>query len=117
MSRGLNKVMLIGNLGNDPEVRSTAKGDSVANFSLATNETFKNAKGEKVEKTQWHRIVAWRGLAEIAGKYLTKGSKVYVEGQLEYGNYEDKEGITRYTSEIVISEMTMLDSKPVAVPA
>lgn len=119
MSRGLNKVMLIGNLGSDPEIRSTANGTSVGNFSLATNETFQNAKGEKVEKVQWHRIVVWKGLADIAKKYLNKGSKVFIEGQIEYGSYEDKEGVTRYTCEIVARELTMLDAAPAreTVPA
>lgn len=113
MSRGLNKVMLIGNLGQDPEIRATADGTAVATLNLATNFTFKNTKGDRVTTTEWHRITAWRGLAEIAQKYLTKGSKLYVEGRISYGSYE-KDGITRYTVEIVATEITMLDSAPVA---
>ena len=116
MSRGLNKAMLIGNLGADPEVRTTADGTKVATLSLATNFTFKNAKGERVTTTEWHRITAWRGLAEIAEKYLKKGSKLFVEGRISYGSYE-KDGITRYTTEIVADEITMLDSAPVVETA
>lgn len=116
MSRGLNKVMLIGNLGADPEIRTTSDGTMVATLSLATNFTFKNAKGDKITQTEWHRVTAWRGLAEISQKFLNKGSKLYVEGRISYGSYE-KDGITRYTSEIVADEITMLDSAPVTQPA
>lgn len=111
MSRGLNKAMLIGNLGADPEVRSTADGTRVATLSLATNFTFKNAKGDKITQTEWHRITVWRGLAEIAEKYLKKGAKLFIEGRISYGSYTDKEGIKRYTTEIVADELTMLDSR------
>jgi single-strand DNA-binding protein len=108
--------MLIGNLGGAVESRD-ANGTPVCNFSLATNETYQNKQGQKVTDTQWHRITAWRGLAEIAAKYLRKGSKVFVQGTLKYGKYTDKEGIERYSTEIVISELTMLDPAPSAVPA
>lgn len=116
MSRGLNQVMLIGNLGNAPEGRD-ANGTPVCNFSLATNETYQNKAGDKVTTTQWHRITAWRGLAEISVKYLRKGSKVFVQGSLQYSKYTDKDGVERYSTEIVISELTMLDPKPETVPA
>ena len=111
MSRGLNKVMLIGNLGQDPEVRSTADGTKVATLSLATNFTFKNAKGDKITQTEWHRITVWRGLAEIAENYLKKGAKLFIEGRISYGKFTDKEGVERYTTEIVATELTMLDNR------
>lgn len=111
MSRGLNKVMLIGNLGSDPDVRSTSDGTRVATLSLATNFTFKNAKGEKKTQTEWHRVTAWRGLADISQNYLKKGSKLYIEGRISYGSFTDKEGIKRYTTEIIAEELTMLDSR------
>lgn len=111
MSRGLNKAMLIGNLGQDVEVRTTADGTKVATLSLATNETFKNKQGNKVTTTQWHRVTLWRGLAEIAGQYLRKGSKVYVEGSIQYSTYE-KDGVTKYSTDIVATELTMLDGAP-----
>lgn len=108
--RGLNQVNLIGNLGADPEVRSIANGDRVATLSLATNFTFKNAKGERVTTTEWHRIVVWRGLAEIAEKYLKKGAKLYIGGRIQYKTYLDRAGITRYSTEILAETLTMLDS-------
>ena len=111
MSRGLNKVMLIGNLGQDPEIRHTADGTPVATLSLATNHTFKNTKGDRITQTEWHRITVWRGLAEIAEKYLKKGAKLFIEGRISYGKFTDKEGVERYTTEIVADELTMLDSK------
>lgn len=111
MSRGLNKVMLIGNLGQDPEVRSTNDGTRVATLSLATNFTFKNAKGDKITQTEWHRVTVWRGLAEIAEKYLRKGAKLFIEGRISYGKFTDKEGVERYTTEIVATELTMLDNR------
>ncbi len=111
MSRGLNKVMLIGNLGQDPEVRSTNDGTRVATLSLATNFTFKNAKGDKITQTEWHRVTVWRGLAEIAEKYLKKGAKLFIEGRISYGKFTDKEGVERYTTEIVATELTMLDNR------
>jgi single-strand DNA-binding protein len=106
---GVNKVILIGNLGADPEVRHLQNGASVANFRIATSETYKDkTTGEKREQTEWHNIVAWRGLAEITEKYLRKGSKVYVEGKLRTRKWE-KDGIDRYTTEIQADEMTLLD--------
>jgi len=107
---GVNKVILIGNLGADPEVRHLQNGAAVANFRIATSETFKDKQtGEKREQTEWHAIVAWRGLAEVVEKYLRKGSKVYVEGKLRTRQWQDKDGITRYTTEIHADEMNMLD--------
>ncbi|MBL7964429.1 MAG: single-stranded DNA-binding protein [Flavobacteriales bacterium] len=107
---GVNKVILIGNLGADPEVRHLQNGASVANFRLATSETYKDkTTGERREQTEWHNVVAWRGLAEISEKYLRKGSKVYVEGKLRTRQWQDKDGNTRYTTEVVADEMTLLD--------
>ncbi len=110
-SRSVNKVILIGNLGQDPELRYTSAGVAVATFSLATNETWKDQDGNAQERTQWHNLVAWRKLAEICGEYLKKGSRIYVEGRLQYRNYDDKNGVKRYVTEIVIDQMMMLDSK------
>jgi len=107
---GVNKVILIGNLGRDPEMRYTAGGDAVASFSIATSETWKDKNtGEKQEKTEWHRIIAFRRQAEICGEYLKKGSKVYVEGRLQTRSWEDRDGVKRYTTEIVMQNMQMLD--------
>ena len=107
---GVNKVILIGNLGADPEVRHLQNGASVANFRIATSETYKDKPtGERREQTEWHSIVAWRGLAEITEKYLRKGTKVYVEGKLRTRKWQDKDGIERFTTEIHADEMTMLD--------
>lgn len=107
---GVNKVILIGNLGADPEIRHLQNDVSVANFRIATSETYKDRNtGEKREQTEWHSIVAWRGLATITEKYLRKGSKVYVEGKLRTRQWQDKEGNTRYTTEILADEMTLLD--------
>ncbi len=107
---GVNKVILIGNLGADPEIRHLQNGASVANFRLATSETYKDrTTGERREQTEWHNVVAWRGLAEITEKYLRKGSKVYVEGKLRTRQWQDKDNNTRYTTEIVADEMTLLD--------
>ena len=117
MSRGLNKVTLIGNVGQTPEVRTTAGDVKVATISLATNETFKNANGDKVTTTQWHRLTAWRGLAEIAEKFVNKGSKLAITGSLKYGDYTDSEGVKRYTTEIVVDELILLDSVPAPVEA
>jgi len=106
---GVNKVILIGNLGADPEIRHLQNGVSVANFRIATSEVYKDkTTGEKREQTEWHSIVAWRGLAEITEKYLKKGSKVYVEGKLRTRKWE-KDGIDRYTTEIMADEMSLLD--------
>ena len=112
MSRSLNKVTLIGNLGKDPEVRSTSGGNRVATFSLATSRAWNDASGNKQEKTEWHKCVAWNSkgsqLADIVEKYMKKGDKVYVEGRIEYGQYQDKDGQTRYTTEINVRELIML---------
>lgn len=108
---GVNKVFLIGNLGKDPQIRHLDNGIAVASFSIATSESYTNkTTNEKVENTEWHNIVMWRGLAEVAGKYLKKGSKVNIIGKLKTRSWE-KDGVTRYTTEIVADEMTMLDSK------
>jgi single-strand DNA-binding protein len=107
----LNKVMLIGNLGKDPEVRFTASGQAVASFSLATSETYKDKSGEKVEKTEWHNITLWGKLGEIAGEYLSKGKTVYIEGRLQTRKWQDKSGNDRYTTEIVGDKMQMLSAK------
>ena len=111
---GVNKVILVGNLGKDPEVRYLDSGVAVANFSLATTENYKNKQGERVSQTEWHNIVLWRGLAEIAEKWLKKGSSVYIEGKIRARKWEDKDGNTRYTSEILGDNMTMLGGKPIA---
>ena len=106
----VNKVILVGNLGADPEVRYTPSGTAVANFNLATREQWTNKSGEKEEKTEWHRIVAWARLGEICGEYLRKGSQVYVEGRLQTRSWEDRDGNKRYTTEIVAQVMQMLGS-------
>lgn len=108
---GVNKVILIGRLGKDPEVRNLENGAVVANFSIATTETYKDkTTGERKEITEWHNIVLWRGIAEVAQKYLHKGDMVYIEGKLRTRSWE-KEGVTRYTTEIVGDQMTMLSPK------
>jgi single-strand DNA-binding protein len=107
----LNKVMLIGNLGKDPEVRYTPGGTAVASFSLATSERIKNKNGEFEEKTEWHNITLWARLAEIAGEYLSKGKTVYIEGRLQTRKWQDKDGKDRYTTEIVGEKMQMLSGK------
>lgn len=113
MARGVNKVILIGNLGKDPEVRYFPSGDAVANATLATTETWKDRQsGESKEATEWHNLVFPGKLGEIAGKYLRKGSKVYVEGSLRTRKWQDKSGQDRYTTEIRVGEMQMLDGKP-----
>lgn len=112
MARGVNKVILIGNLGNDPELRYTPSGSAVANVSLATSETWRDkASGELQDRTEWHRIVFFNRLAEIVGEYLRKGSKVYVEGILRTRKWQDKTGADRYTTEIIANEMHILDSR------
>ena len=103
-----NKVQLIGNLGNDPEIVNLDSGNKLAKFSIATNETYKNAKGEKVTDTQWHNVVAWGKTAEIVENYLTKGNEVAVEGKLTHRSYENKEGEKRYITEIRCNELLML---------
>ena len=108
---GVNKVILVGNLGKDPEVRYLDNGRAVANFSLATSETYKNKSGERVTNTEWHNLVLWTPLAEIAEKFLHKGSQVYIEGKITTRSYEDKDGNTRYITEVVGREMTLLGRK------
>ena len=109
MSGSINKVILIGNLGKDPEVRHLENGATVANFSIATSETYKDRKtGEKVSQTEWHNIVAWRGLAEIAERYLKKGQKVYIEGKLKTRSWQDQDGNNRYSTEVITDNLTML---------
>ena len=113
MARGINKVILVGNLGNDPDVRYTANGAAVSNISIATSESWKDKEsGEQQEKTEWHRVVFFGKLAEIVAEYLKKGSQVYVEGRLQTRKWQDKEGNDRYTTEIVANEMQMLGSRP-----
>jgi len=115
MSRSLNRAQLIGNLGQDPEVRSIANGGRVANISIATSRQWKGTSGDKQEKTEWHRVVLWNNkgsnLADIAERYCKKGDKVYVEGSIEYRTWQDKEGQTRYTTEIIARELILLSGK------
>jgi single-strand DNA-binding protein len=112
MARGVNKVILIGNLGNDPDVRYTASGAAVANISLATAESWRDKEsGEQQERTEWHRVVFFGRLAEIVAEYLKKGSQIYVEGRLQTRKWQDKEGKDRYSTEIVANEMQMLGSR------
>ncbi len=111
MARGINKVILVGNLGQDPELRYTGSGTAVCNLRLATNESYKDGSGELVERTEWHSIVAWGRLAEICNEYLKKGSQVYFEGSLQTRNYEDRDGNTRYVTEIKAREMMMLSGR------
>ena len=111
-SRGVNKVILIGNLGQDPEVRYMPNGGAVCNITVATSETWKDkSTGENQEKTEWHRVVMFKRLAEIAGEYLKKGSKVYLEGRLQTRKWQDQQGQDRYTTEIVANEMQMLGGR------
>lgn len=111
-SRGINKVIIVGNIGQDPEVRFMPNGGAVANFTVATSETWKDKQtGEQKEKTEWHRIVMYQRLAEIAGEYLKKGSKVYIEGRLQTRKWQNQQGADQYTTEIVANEMQMLDSR------
>ena len=105
---GVNKVILVGNLGKDPEVRYLDSGVAVANISLATTENYKNKNGDRVSQTEWHDVVLWRGLAEVAEKYLEKGSSVYIEGKIRTSKWVDKENITRYKTEIMADKMNML---------
>ena len=112
MARGVNKVILVGNLGKDPEVRYMPNGNAVANITLATSESWKDkTSGEQQEKTEWHRVVMFRRLGEIAGEYLKKGSQVYIEGKLQTRKWQDNSGNDRYTTEIVASEMQMLGGR------
>jgi len=117
MARGINKVILIGNLGKDPEVKYMTSGEAVTNITVATSEGWKDkSTGEQVEKTEWHRVVFFRRLAEIAGEYLKKGSKVYIEGKLQTRKWQGQDGQDRYTTEIVANEMQMLDGRGGSAP-
>jgi single-strand DNA-binding protein len=109
--RGLNKVTLIGNLGKDPEIQTLQENIKVAKFSLATSESYKDDKGQMHTSTEWHNVVLWRGLAELAEKYLKKGSLVYVEGKIKTRSYDDKTGAKKYVTEIAAEEVIMLDKK------
>ncbi len=109
---GVNKVILLGNLGKDPDIQTLESGVKVARFPLATNEFYKGKDGEMVEKTEWHQVVLWRNRAELAEKYLTKGSQVYVEGKLQTRQWEDKDGNKRYTTEIVGDVLNFVGGKP-----
>src|SRR5512135_1286268 len=118
MAKSLNKVMLIGNLGKDPELRYTTSGVAVATFSVATNESWKDQDGNLQERTEWHNIVAWRKLAEVCGEWLKKGKRVYIEGRIQTRSYDDKNtGAKKYMTEIVADNMIMLDSRPAGAPA
>ena len=108
---GVNKVILVGNLGRDPEVRTLESGAKVANFTLATSETYKNKEGQRITQTEWHNIVLWRGLAEVAERFLKKGNQVYIEGRIRSRSYDDKDGIKKYITEIFGDNMTMLGSR------
>lgn len=108
---GVNKVILVGNLGKDPEVRHLEGGTAVANFTLATSESYKDKTGQRIEQTEWHSIVVWRGLAEVAEKYLKKGMTIYIEGKLRTKSWDDKEGHKRYTTEVVGDTFTILSKK------
>lgn len=116
MALGINKAILVGNLGRDPEIRNLESGVKLATFSIATTESYKDREGNKQENTEWHRIVAWRGLADVIERYVRKGSKVYIEGKLSTRSYE-KDGVTKYTTEVVAREMLLLDSRGSGVPA
>lgn len=112
MARGVNKVIIIGNLGQDPEIKYMPNGNAVANVTVATSESWKDKNtGENVDKTEWHRVVFFRRLAEIVGEYLKKGSKVYIEGKLQTRKWQDKNGKDNWTTEIIANEMQMLDSR------
>ncbi len=106
-----NKVQLIGNLGNAPEIKNTESGKKLARFSIATNENYRNAKGEKVTETTWHNLVAWGKVADLAEKFLQKGTEVVIEGKLINRNYTDKDGIKKYISEVQVNELLLLNSK------
>lgn len=111
---GINKVILVGNLGKDPEVRTVQSGIQVAKITLATSEAYTNKEGQRIEQTEWHNVILWRGLANVAEKYLKKGNKVYIEGKLKTRNYDDKDGIKRYVTEIEAVDMLLLDKAPPA---
>jgi single-strand DNA-binding protein len=103
-----NRATLIGNLGHDPETKTIENGQKVTHFTLATKDSYKNADGQRVSETTWHNIVAWNGLADVAGKFLKKGKEVAVEGRIVYRSYEDKKGVTKYITEIVLSDLVLL---------
>ena len=109
--RGVNKVILVGNLGQDPEVRYMQNGNAVCSLTIATSESWKDQQGQVQERTEWHRCVLYKRLAEIAGEYLKKGAKVYVEGRLQTREWQDQQGQKRYTTEVVVNELQMLDSR------
>jgi len=109
--RGLNKILLIGRVGQDPDLRHTQSGVAVVSFSLATNRVWKDNNGETQQDTQWHRVEAWRNLADICAQYVAKGSKLYVAGEMRYDEYTDREGVTRRTAKVVMNEMLMLDGR------
>ena len=106
-----NKVQLIGHLGNDPEIITLDSGKKLAKFNMATNETYKNTQGEKITETQWHNLIAWNNIADITEKYVKKGQEIVIEGKLTSRSYEDKEGIKKYITEIVVNELVLLGSK------
>ena len=108
---GVNRAILIGRLGRDPELKFTPAGKAVTNFTMATSENWKDDSGERQERTEWHRIVIWGKLAEVAAKYLTKGSQIYIEGKMQTREWTDKDGQKKYTTEIVANNMTMLDGR------
>ncbi|MFT5542058.1 MAG: single-strand DNA-binding protein [Glaciecola sp.] len=110
-SRGVNKVILVGNLGNDPEVRYMPNGNAVANLSIATSESWKDQQGQLQEKTEWHKVTMYRRLAEIAGEYLKKGSQIYLEGKLQTRKWQDQQGNDRYTTEVIADQLQMLGGK------
>lgn len=116
MSKGVNKVILIGNLGEDPELRYISSGDAVCNMSLATNESYTDSDGNEVQKTEWHDVVAWGRLGEVCNEYLDKGSQVYFEGKLQSRSWEDDDGNTRYSTEVKAQEMMFLDSNRNGTP-
>ena len=111
-SKGVNKAVILGNVGDDPSIRYMPNGKAVANFTVATSESWKDQQGQKQERTEWHRCTAYDKLAEIIGEYVKKGSKLYLEGKLQTRKWQDQQGQDRYTTEIIVSEMQMLDGKP-----
>lgn len=112
MANGINKVIIIGNLGADPEIRYLANGSAVCNFSIAVNESWKDKDGKRQEKTEWVNIVTWKRLAEVCAEYLKKGKQVYIEGKIQTRQWDDKEGKTRYSTEVVADQMQMLNDSP-----
>ena len=117
MARSLNKALLIGNLGADPEIRTTSDGTKVAGLSVATNRNWTDREGQPQERTEWHRVVAWGNLAEIMEGYLTRGDRVYIEGEIQYRSYEDRDGATRYLTEIRARELVMLGGQDTGAAA